>query len=206
MYLVITLVESQKKNKDRLSVYVDGKYSFSILQEDYLRLGCFEGCEITPEDIGKIKNEINFNAAKSRAIIFLSLKVRCSSEVGIKLENEGFDEAVVSNVIDELKSMGYLNDTLFVRKFIHDRSILKPQSKKLLKYELLKKGIEGDIIDSVLSDYELDEETVAARLIKRKFGKYDFKDEIVRNRARNFLYRRGFNSEITENVIDTFTE
>lgn len=199
--MVITAVEKNKGNKKRYSVYVDDSYSFSVSEEDYYTLNLYEKKEITEEEIKYIKDSVNFREAKNLAIRFLSLKMRCEKEVASKLEKEGFDEKTAARVIDELKSMGYLNDELYVQKYLYDRSKLKPKSKKMLSFELKNKGVTEEIIEKVLEDWNLDDSEIAEGLVKRKFGKYDLTDEKIIRKATLFLMHRGFSYEIIKKVL-----
>lgn len=198
--MIITSVERNKKNKERFSVFIDGEYCFSVSEEAYLRMGLYEKKEITGSEIEHLKIFENFKTAKSSAIRYLSLKLHSEREVQNKLENEGFDHKTIDSVIEELKSIGYINDKIYVQKFIYDRSKLKPKAKKMLKFELLSKGISESIIDEILNEWEVDEETVANNLIKKKFGKYNFEDENVIKKIYSFLRHRGYSFEIIDSI------
>lgn len=199
--MVITSVERDKKDKNCLLVYVDGKYSFSIDEEDYLSLNLYETEEITKEQLDNIKNTVNYRAAKSKAIKYLSLRIRCEKEVFLKLKADGFSDGVAKNVIEELKSMGYINDRLYAQKFIYDRCKLKPLSKKMLSVELQKKGVSRKIINEIINDMEIDDFSVAEGLVRKKFGKYDLKDEKIIKRIYSFLHHRGYGFEFIGELL-----
>jgi len=191
----ITSVHKNNKNNKRVSIYVDDQYAFSIQEEDYLRLGLYEKKELTQDEIDYINNSINFKSAKFAAIKYLSYKLRSEMEVRTRLSSLDYDSDIVNQTIKELKSMGYINDVMFVQKYIYDRSKLKPQSKKMLKYDLKSKGIPEEIIDQILDNWEMDEVSIAAGLIKRKFGKYDIFSQKILKRVQFFLFHRGFSYE-----------
>jgi len=197
----ITLIEKNKKNKDRFSVYIDDKFSFSISEDDYLSLNLYDKSELSQDEMDYIKNNINFRAAKNCALKYLSYKLRTEKEVRIKLQEDGFDADSIEMAIDELNALGYINNKIYVQKYIFDRSKLKPKSKKLIKLELLSKGIQEEIIDEVLNDWNVDETSVAESLIKRKFGKYDFNDDAIKRKAYMFLKHRGYSHDVIESVI-----
>ncbi|MCX7843381.1 MAG: recombination regulator RecX [Clostridia bacterium] len=199
--MIITSIERHKKNKDKLLVYIDNSYSFSIQEEDYLRLNLHDKCEITQDEIRNIKNNINFKNAKSTAVKYLALRLRSGWEVAMKLAAEGYDSEVVERVVEELRSIGYINDKIYAQKYIFDRSKLKPKSKKMLKLELEQKGVSSGIIEEVLSDWEIDEVSVAEGLIRRKFGKYNLKDEKVFKKIQAFLHHRGFSFEVIDAAV-----
>jgi len=198
----ITSVERNKKRKDMFAVYVDGEYSFSISEEDFITLCLYEERNITDEEITHIKEEVNFRRAKAEAVKFLALRLRSEMEVAKKLMEKGFDKNIVQKVTDELKSMGYINDRLYIQKYIYDRMKLKPESKRLIKYELMSKGISEADIDEVMKDWKTDETVLAESIVRKKFGKYDTRDENIQKRIYSFLHHRGFGFEVIDAVIN----
>lgn len=202
----ITSVERSRKNQGKFLVYIDGSYAFSISEEDYLSLNLYEEKEMTKEDIDHIKNVVNYRAAKYAAVKYLSLKFRSNNEVAAKLDRDGFDQETIEKVLDELKSTGYVNDRVYVQKYICDRIKLKPKSKKMLKLELLRRGVDAKIIDGILKEWEIDEPLMAENLVKRKFCKYDLNEEKVVKRIYAFLQHRGFSLDLIERVIGKLRE
>lgn len=197
----ITSAEKNKKHKDRLSVYVDGKFSFTISEEDYISLNLYEEQELTQEKIDYIKDTLNYRDAKARAVKFLSLKLRTEKEVRDKLRDEGYDDDCIEKVVMELKAIGYINNQLYAQKYIFDRSKLKPISKKLMKKELVFRGIPEEVADEVLLDWKVEDSSVAVNLLKRKFGKYDLSDKKVLKKAMAFLMHRGFSGDTIREAL-----
>jgi len=164
----------------------------------------YEKKDITTDEIEYIKNTVNFLSAKEKAVKYLSLKLHCEKEVRKKLKDDGYENSVIQSVIAELVSMGYINDKIYARKYAYDRSKLKPISRKLLRRELQAKGINKEIIDEVLADWEVDDAAIAESLVKRRFSKYDLSDEKIIKRIYSFLSYRGFSLEIIENIINKY--
>jgi regulatory protein len=127
--------------------------------------------------------------------------MRTEKEVRQKLQDEGYDSDCIDRTVGELKAIGYINNKLYAQKYVYDRSKLKPKSKKLLKLELMGRGISTEIADEVLEDWKVDEEDVAESLTRKKFGKYDLTDETTVRKIYMFLNHRGYNSETIKNVI-----
>ena len=198
----ITSVEKSKKNKNLISVFVDEKCAFSISEEDFLSMNLYEKKELSEEEIGYIKSTLSFRTAKTIAVGYLSFKLRTEMEVREKLLNEGFVNETIHQVIDELKAIGYINNKMYAQKYVYDRSKLKPKSKRLLKLELIGKGISEEIADEVLENWDVDECAVAEGLVKKKFGKYDLSDDSVMKKAFMFLRHRGYKDEIIETAIN----
>lgn len=203
--MIITSVERNKRNKEMLSVFVDERYAFSILEEDYLRLCLYEKKEICDDEIESIKNNVTLRSAKSKAVKYLSYRLLSEAELFQKLQAKGYDEDVICSVISELKSMGYINDMIYAQKFVYERVKLKPKSKKMLRMELNNKGISDDVIELVLEDLDFDEDVVIERLIRKKFGKYDMKEPKIVRKIYSFLMHRGFSLENIKSVLGRIT-
>ena len=202
----ITSAERNKKNRYRMSIYIDDKFAFTIGEDDFLSMNLYERKEITTEELEYIKNTLNFRSAKVAAVRYLSMKLRTEKEVRQKLHEQGFDSENIESVVEELKGIGYINNKLYAQKFVFDRSKLKPKSKKLLKLELQSRGISSEIADEVLDDWKVDEAIVAEELVKRRFGKYDLQDETVLKKVYMFLNHRGYNRRLIEEVVNKLNE
>lgn len=187
-----------------LDIYVDNEFSFTIDESDFISMGLYDEPEITKERLSYITNELLFRKAKNIAVKYLSIKMRTQIEVRNKIILEGYGEVIAARVIDELKSIGYINDTLYIQKYIFDRSKLKPMAKKLLRYELGAKGISNEDIDTVLSDWEIDEVQIAADLVGKKFAKYDLNDPKNYKKVLSFLMNRGFSLETSKYVVKNY--
>ena len=86
-------------------------------------------------------------------------------------------------------------------KYLSERIRTKALSKKTLGYELKNKGLEKEIIERALSEFEINDYEVALREGKRKFGKYDINDKKIQQKVYRFLLHRGFSYEIADKVV-----
>ena len=61
---------------------------------------------------------------------------RSQYEIKTRLKKIGYDEDIAERVVEDLKTIGYIDDSRFVLKYAADRVRTKALSKKALKYEL----------------------------------------------------------------------
>lgn len=191
----ITSVEKSKANKDMLAIFIDNAYAFSIREDDYLSMNLYEKSHLTQDEMDYILRVVNKRGAKDIALKHLALKFSTTMEIYSKLINKGFDSELVTTIIEELVTMGYLNDKVYAEKFIRDRIKLKPKSKNMLYYELKQKGIEEDIINDVLENVVLDDKSIIFDLLEKRFANLNINDSKMRNKAYRFLMQRGFTLE-----------
>lgn len=147
--------------------------------------------------------------AKSSAFRLLSYRIRSCKEMSDKLKSKGFSQDAINAVIRDLKRIDYLNDYKFAKEFIESRLIHNPKGKKLLRYELLKKGIEKTIIDELLQEQmpERKEETIAQTLAEKIWHRKK-NIEINKRKAQvyNYLIRRGFTASCAMKILTELKE
>src|SRR3989344_1419347 len=142
----ITRLEYQKKDPNRVNVYVDDKFVAGVDANDILKLDLFRGKEV--EDVNKIIEISDFGQLFNKALNFLSYRPRTEWEVRFKFRGE----EQLDNVIKKLKKNNQINDENFTKWFIDQRTTFKPKGKRALKFELARKGIDRKITDKVLSE------------------------------------------------------
>ncbi len=198
--MIITSTLPTKNNK-MMRIYIDDHFAFSIPKEDYIRLNLYEKEEITEEQIASIRHDVLLRAAREKAVRYLLSRDRSESEIIEKLMNAGFDEDIARDAASDLKTIGYIDDNRYARKYIADRLKNKAMSRKAMRFELERKGISVQIIDEALSEIEVNEEEIALRTAKKKFGKYDVSDKKIQQKIMRFLCHRGFTVDTGWKVI-----
>lgn len=195
----ITKLEYQKKNPKRVNVYVDGKFAVGLGANDIIKLGIYNGQEITQQDLQKIISESEFGKLYNAALNFLSYRPRSEWEVRFKLGKK-HDEKEIDAVVEKLKGIHQIDDEAFCRWFIDQRTTFRPKGERALKYELARKGISKNIIAGVfqareepISDFEL-----GLRVAVKKFGEEVPSEE--KPRFQRFLASRGFNYDVINEV------
>jgi len=189
------------RDNQMMRIYIDENYAFSVPKEDYIRLGLYEKEEKTQDEIERIRQEVVLRAAREKATGYLMYRDRSEGEVIEKLINAGFDKDIAQEAASALKILGYIDDNRYARKYITDRLKNKAMSRKAIRFELERKGISSQIIEEALSETEVNEDEIALRTAKKKFGKYDVKDEKVRQKIMRYLCHKGFSVETGWKVI-----
>lgn len=152
-------------------------------------------------------DDTNFSNLYNKALFYLSFRQRtvCEMEKYLlkKSKQISCDEDVVNQIIKRLKELNYLNDLEFAKSYIILKDKTKPRGKKLLYFDLLKKGLKEETIEKALAEIDEDEEVEKAKKVLRKKSqslksKNDFDK---RNKLQKFLYGRGFSYEIAKKAI-----
>ena len=166
----ITKIEQQKKRKNRYSIFVDGKYSFSVDAEILLQHNLSAGQSVSEKQIEELIEEDELKRGKIQAFRYLANRDHSEKELADKLKKKAFAEPVIRNVITDLKEKHFLNDTAFAEIFARNRLIQKPVGHRQLRFDLVKKGISETILDETLTAVyeEFNESELARQLAEKK--------------------------------------
>jgi len=200
----ITQIELQKKNKDRVNIFLDGHFAFGLAREVVFKYHLHEGDSISEDLIKNVLIMEEKTKAKEKALNLLSYRARSVDEVKTKLKQRGFSEEVIEFVVKDLLDVGLLNDKTFAALYIGSRMAQKPMGKRLLRRELMLKGIDEEIIEqAIAAEYQdLSEEEIACQLIHNRIPQDQGADFIKKKKKiTDFLFRRGFDWEVINTVI-----
>lgn len=201
---VITALEIQKRDKERVNVYIDDEFAFGLTLIEAAKLR--KGQTLTAEEIAILTHEDAINQAVNRAIDFLSYRPRSSEEVRRNLVKKDIPETVVSIAMDRLQELGYLDDMAFARFWIENRDTFKPRGPRALRFELRQKGIGDDILDPLFEEM-LDVQDSAYRVAKKQLRQYKGKTRHeFKHKLSGKLQRRGFDYSVIKDVIQSLFE
>jgi regulatory protein len=102
--------------------------------------------------------------------------------------------------MDWLEEKGYIDDLKFANFWRQNRETHRPRGGRLIKYELLQRGVHEEVIDQVTTD--LDEGTNAYRAATTRLPQLRGTDYITfRRRLEGYLNRRGFRRDTIRETI-----
>jgi len=195
----ITAISVQKHNRDRLNIELDGEFAFGIsrMAAGWLNVGD----KINEERIESLQNKDEFEAAYQKATRMIGYRPHTQYEVQIKLDQKGFSEEIIHQVVERMQRANLIQDQQYARMWVENRNAFHPRSQRLIRFELKNKGLSEQMIDEALVDCEEDEKMAlrAAEDYSRKLNKTD-RDQF-RKRLSAYLARRGFSYETARPVI-----
>lgn len=194
--------------------YSKSKEVFEVVFEDETKLllnyNIFEKYKVSvdidfsEDEILEMKYFSDIERAKSRAINYISGKLKTKYEVRLKLKENGFAEDVIDKVLDILEKEEYLNDKVYCEIFIEDKKKLNGYGKNKIKSLLIQKGISKNIFEDFLNEFEYDEEFDNAlkmgikklELLSNEEDNFKKKQKII-----NYLTYRGFGFDVINDVL-----
>ncbi len=194
----ITEIKVQKRKMDRVNVYLDGEYGFSLAMGVAASLK--RGDILSEEEIRELQSRDAVQKAYDRALDYLAYRPRSSAELRRYLRKKQVSTEVGEAVLERLSAAGLLDDGAFARYWVENRETFKPRGRRALRHELRQKGIDDELIAEVLS--EIDEEESAYRAAVSQAQRYDHLDDrVFRQKMYGFLRRRGFGYEVVRETV-----
>ena len=202
---MITAIKPQVRQKNRVSVFIDGEFAFGLEAEVVEIFGLKVEQHIDAQQIEKILSEEEFKRALARAFRFLAARARSQKEIEDRLARYGYPAIVIERVIAKCKNLQYIDDRQFAFQFARSRLAQKPLGPDLLRTELYKHGLGEDLIKEVIAAVfqENTERDLAQKLAEKRLLRLrDLPEQKARARLISYLKRRGFSWEIVREVVD----
>lgn len=197
----ITALTVQKRNPDRVNVYLDGDFAFGLsrIVAAWLELDRSLSQQEIDELIQKDTSEVAFQ----KAIRLLDYRPRTGQEIREKLQQKGFEPGQIEQVVERLTSSHLIQDDKFAAAWVESRNQFRPSSQRVMRYELRRKGIDEETIEGALQgsveDLELAQR--AAQKMVRRLTNLEWQE--FRKKLSAFLARRGFSYETVAQVVKT---
>lgn len=194
----ITALKVQKRNQQRVNVYLDGEFSFGLARITAAWLSV--GQVISEEKIAQLQAEDQLEKYYQRALRFLSYRPRTETEIYQYLQKNSASEEVIGIVLNRLKTNGLVDDERFAKNWVENRTELRPRSRRALVYELRQQGVSDEIIQDSINQINDDDLAYQAALRRaRKFISFDWNE--YRQKMLRYLAQRGFNYDTSNEAM-----
>jgi regulatory protein len=194
----ITAIVRQKRNPERVSIFLDEEYAFGLTRivAAWLQVGQY----LSEEKIDSLQAEDAQEVAYLIAIKYLDYRERSETEIRAHLNKRDINERVIEDVIDRLLRSGLVDDRRFAANWVENRLEFRPRGRRALSYELRQKGISEEIIRETLDSIN-DEELAYQAAMKKAKNFQSLEWDEFRKKMLGFLSRRGFSYNITSTIL-----
>lgn len=200
---VITKIEIQKRNKERVNIYLDGEYAFAISAELVYKENLKVKDEVDTEKLKSVADKEAYIRCKNSALKIIERSYKTEKEVRERLLLKGYEEKHIENSIQFLKEYKFLNDEYYVEAFIRDK--LSSKGSARIKQDLIKKGISRDIIEEKIEGIDKSSEKDTAKELAEKKLRVIRKSENdtykISGKLYRFLISKGYTYDIVKEVV-----
>jgi regulatory protein len=145
----------------------------------------------------------DFEKNYNRALRFLSFRPRSVKELKDYFNKKKVSKIIQERIIDKLSEYKFLNDEEFALWWIEQRTKIKQKSQRVIKRELIEKGIDKELIEKVFSENDfISDFQIAYTLAQKRFRKYkDLDQRKLFEKMGRYLASKGFNYDTIKEVI-----
>ena len=133
------------------------------------------------------------------ALNIITYKDRTVAELKKKLTEKGYGLSEIEDVIAKLAEYNYVDDQRYAIHFAKGRS--ESRGARVIRMELKNKGVSDSLIALAMEELDVDESETVEKLLRRRYGNENLRDEKIRSRAYGFLLRRGFSYDTISRAI-----
>jgi regulatory protein len=193
----ITGITQQVKRRDRYSIFVDGKYAFSLSESGLLEQRLATGQEFDATRLAALKEASGADKAYGNALRYVAMRPRSTWEMEAYLRRKAVDEPVAERIMQRLQGSGLLDDMAFATAWVSTRRLLRSSSKRRMQMELKQKRVPEAIIDRVLQEDETDERDALREVVAKKRARYPDRTKLMQ-----YLARQGFSYDDISAVLN----
>lgn len=195
----ITAIKRQVRDRGRYSIFVEGKYSFSLGEGALLESRITLGQELTDKDISKLRQLADTDKLYNNVLGYLALRPRSTWEVESYLRRKKAPPSLSESILNKLSNNKLLDDVSFAESFVRSRRATRPTSARKLQFELQQKHVSKSVIQRVLAEEEDGVESNAlAQLVAKKRQQSRYQDDV---KLMQYLVRQGFSYDDVKRAV-----
>ena len=201
--MLITNIEKTKKG--RFSIFVDDEF-YCVLHVEVFALSGIRINENFPQErLDELKEKSERKITRDRALKLLSAKEYSKKGLIEKLLKYA-DEDICWETADKMEELGLINDLDYAMRMARDLHNLKGYGNNRIKQYLWEKGIDRDIAEEAISQFDDEDEQEKIMEVIRKKYRNPLSDIKEREKMFGKLMRMGYKSGDIKNAINEFIE
>lgn len=149
--LAVTTISPQKKNPDRYSLFHEKRFLIGISRKTRTDFSVEKGTLLTEALFKQLTEAEERSAIREACLRYLARRDHSSSELLKKVGRKGYRQSDIRDVIRDLLDQGLIDDRKFAQRYVTDKMELNRWGPKKIRAKLYQKGVDRDIIESVLA-------------------------------------------------------
>lgn len=193
------VIECMKKDDGKYIVTFNNGETETFSEDEVMEHCLYDYSVPLNCSFGDLVTTIKKRRALKSIVAFVTRSLRTEREVKERLLYLGYNDTVIEETVEYLKTQGYLDDKEYARKYVNTSLKTKIESRKMCMYKLVQKGISDDIAEEavrVIDDNEQIQKLMQKKSVRQK----------EKSKLRGYLYSKGFSVESINRVLgdDTY--
>jgi regulatory protein len=194
----VTSIKQQVKNPERVSVFVDGKYEFSLSFDELVKYKLKNNDEFSAADIKKFKKISADGKLRARALEWLLNRPHSEREFRDYLYKKKVEPEQIESLVGEMAERGYLDNAKFAAWFT-ELQARRGKSDRAIRAELFKKGIGRELADQTVEEGAGDEAERLKAIVEKKRHLSRYKNDP--QKLIQYLIGKGFSWQLVKETL-----
>jgi regulatory protein len=197
----ITALKYQKRNRNRVSVFVDDRFALGL--PAIVAASLKPGQVLSDAELEALEAKGAIEEGYNRSLNYLSYRPRSRAEVVTYLRRRDMQEKQIDAVVERLEGVGLLDEVAFAEFWVENREKFRPRGLMGLRYELRSKGVSEAIIERVLVTVDVSDSAYRAASKKARQLSHLDRAMFIRKMV-DYLARRGFEYELARETAHRY--
>jgi len=198
--VIITAIKRQVKRAGRVSIFVDGAYTFGLSDSALLDSHLFVGQEIDSRALQRLRETADEDKIYGNVMRYAAMRRRSAWEIESYLVRKHCPAELAKTILNKLSDIGLVDDGAFARSWVENRRLLKPTSRRTILQELRVKRVSEAAIEQALAEDETTDRATLLQLIAKKRARYPDDQKLMQ-----YLARHGFAYDDIKRALGAIT-
>ena len=197
----MNIVKYERLKNGKYKVYLDNEDSITLYEDVILNNNLLINKNI--DNLDKILSDNNEFEAYNKAVKYISVKMRSKKEIKAYL-NKYYEEDIINRIIDKLVKNGLINDSKYVYAYYLDKIDLSNDGPNKIKDNLLKLGINEEVINNNITvDNKLIYDKLNHLIDKKIKTSKGYSGNILKQRLISYFINLGYDLDMINEIINT---
>lgn len=199
----MNIIKYKKLSNSKYKVFLENKETITLHENIIIKYNLLITKKI--DDLDLILDDNNKYLIYDKVLKYISVKMRCESEIRTYLKKNNIDEEETNKIVNKLYEDGLINERLYVKSFISDEIRLKSAGKNKIRNELLKLKIDKDIIEEELNNCDEGEikENLENLIDKKIKSNKNYAGEVLKQKIINDFINKGYSIEDILSILES---
>ncbi len=197
----IAAITPAGRRRRLLSIELDDGRRIVLSGKTVDEAGLRAGDEVDESLLTELTERDERSRALDLSLHSLAQRPRSEAEIRRRLAQKQISESATDGAVSRLREVGLLDDRRFAEQWVEERLRLRPRGRRVLRLELLAKGVASELVEEVLAR-DLAEERHAAAIAEKAMRRMkSLEPRLARRRLAAMLARRGYGYEVAGPAI-----
>ncbi|SDB36347.1 regulatory protein RecX [Eubacterium oxidoreducens] len=199
------IIHVKKEKKGKYLIGLENGITLPLYQKDCPHIKFEEGADMDESTYRHLILEVLRIRIQKRTLYLLEKMDRTQAQLQEKLRQNHYPEMLIEHAIQYAMSFHYIDDERYIQTYIRQHKEAK--SKQRMRYDLLQKGCDRQLVDTVFEQIEdWEEEKQIFRLLKKRKYNPENSDEASKRKTYQYLLRRGYKNEDVLRVMKNMSD